>query len=308
MKKLILIILALCITAGAYAGGYIAQSGAFADIGLARPSGIGNCFVAVADDASTVFYNPAGIPTSMYRDITFMYGKQKMLVPYNFFSIIVPLGKLRGVGFGVAVSGDKLYEEKQFILSYAENLDRFLMIIEGFNVGVSAKLQFAGFGNNTENEDFEKVKGSAGGFGLDIGALWAVNSNIQAGVVFRNAFSFIGWNTDFDGETSTYAEGTPLSSTVALRYKITDFMATAELEDIDLFRIGLEKTIFNYVDLRCGMSQTLDLEQYKEYFLGLGVGRFEFGRQKEFSTAIDFSWGFERLANTWKIQTSFRFK
>jgi hypothetical protein len=95
---------------------------------------------------------------------------------------------------------------------------------------------------------------------------------------------------------------------VGLRYKITDFLATAELEDIDTFKLGLEKTVFNYLDLRCGVSQTLDIEQYKEYFLGMGLGRFEFGRTKEFSTAIDFSWAFERLANTWKIQTSFRFK
>jgi hypothetical protein len=72
------------------------------------------------------------------------------------------------VGLGVEVSGDALYNETSVTLSYAENIDRFLMIIEGFNVGLSAKLQFAGFGNNKENEDDDKVKGARAGLDLTL--------------------------------------------------------------------------------------------------------------------------------------------
>ena len=62
MKKIVLIISMITIfPLGLFAAAGKGVPGAFADIGLSRPSSMGGAFTAVADDENVLFYNPAGL-------------------------------------------------------------------------------------------------------------------------------------------------------------------------------------------------------------------------------------------------------
>ncbi len=295
---LTIIILALC---GSVFG---LQPSAFVDIGGgARPSALGDAFVAVADDANSVFYNPAGMATSKYNDVAFMYGNVKSLVPYNYIAGIYNFEGQRAAGFGLIVSGDALEDEKTFILSYDEKLDWLLRVVKNMYIGVNLKLQAAGFGSDTTGGP-DRMQGNAFGAGFDLGLLWHVNEQVQVGAMIKNAFSDVRWNTQF----TDYEEGVPLTSDFGVSYRIPFFLISSDITDLDMLHIGVEKNIFTYIDLRVGYTQTLDVASTKQYMTGIGIGHFQFGRNKEFSTDFDVAYLFEQLDNTLKIQMSFKFK
>lgn len=284
----------------------IIDPASFVDIGLSRPSAMGGAFTAVADDVNAIFYNPAGIYQSEYKDITFMYTKQKNLIPYNYAGFIYPFDKYRGAGIGLIISGDDYLDEKTILLSYCENFEWLLKILK-ISAGLNLKLYFAGFGNNKATTE-EKVTGGAWGIGVDSGFLWAITDNVQIGLFLRDSFSYINWTSKYVDKEHSYNEGVPLTSSFGIRYKIKEFIASCDISNLNKLKLGLEKTIFNYIDLRAGFTQTLDIESYKEYTLGLGIGHFEFGSKREFSSSLDIAYLFERLASTLKIQTNFKFK
>jgi len=304
MKRLIVIILMILAAFPVFAEPNGAPA-VFINIGSARASSLGGAYAAVADDADAVFYNPAGIANSQYKDITFMYTKQKGLVPYNYFATVYPINKSRGVGFGMAIDGDQALMEQTYILSYCENFDWLQSFITGFNAGISFKMQFANFGLNT-SADPDKVGGSAWGVGMDLGLMWTVTKELQVGFMMRDLLSFMKWDTLHNPES--YNQGVPMTTSAGFKLGSKEAFLTAEVTDIDTLRIGVEANLYTYVDVRAGYTQTLDFEAYKQYMLGLGIGHFEFGMKRELSMNIDAAYLFERLDNTLKIQTSFKFR
>lgn len=309
MKKSIgLIIIMILISNFIYSADpvYNGIPGVFADIGLSRPSAMAGAYVAVADDASGLFYNPAGLATSEYKDITFMYVKQKFLVPYNYFAFIWPFEKQRAAGFGMIISGDPVLLEQTYLFSYSENLDWLIgHVISGIKVGTNFKLHFVNFGYN-ESSDPDKVGGSAWGIGFDFGLLWELPMSVKFGIMIRDGLSYLKWDTIHNDESTI--EGVPLTSSIGFSYKIKNILVAIALSDLDTLRLGGELTLFNYIDLRAGLTQELTIEAYREYSLGLGIGRFVFGAKNELSMNLDAAFAFERLTNTLKIQTSFKFK
>jgi ABC-type phosphate/phosphonate transport system substrate-binding protein len=100
-----------------------------------RPAGMGEAFVAVADDANTALYNPAGFSTinhiellGMYSDLYAnlnapLYTGQKDGTGYNFISAAVPLGAGIGVcGVSWLQFYSTLYQENTIMLSYGHRL------------------------------------------------------------------------------------------------------------------------------------------------------------------------------------------
>lgn len=66
----------------------------FLDIGAgARPRALGNAFVAIADDANAVFWNPSGITTLERIEITGMHSSLFFGTKYDYVSVAFPFGK-----------------------------------------------------------------------------------------------------------------------------------------------------------------------------------------------------------------------
>jgi hypothetical protein len=141
---------------------------------------------------------------------------------------------------------------------------------------------------------------------MDFGLMWTVLPNVQVGFMMRDGLSYIKWDTLHNPESVN--EGAPMTTSAGFKYFTKDILLTAEVSDIDTLKIGVEANVYTYVDLRAGYSQTLDFEAYKEFMLGIGIGHFEFGAKREFSMNFDAAYLFERMDNTLKIQTSFKFR
>ncbi|MBN3032657.1 MAG: S-layer homology domain-containing protein [Candidatus Saganbacteria bacterium] len=183
------------------------------EIGVgARPLGLGKAYTAVADDASALFTNPAGLALSNSLDIISMSGA--MLGDVNYFLLgaadITPVGRF---GFGyvnasvgsipltsLVGSGPSLeavqysssdYGSSQFIFSYGSRLSRFLKngAADNIGLGVSLKLFSQGFtggaapptgGANPLND------ASGSGMDADFGLLWQYNDWTSFGLVCQN--------------------------------------------------------------------------------------------------------------------------
>ena len=143
---------------------------------------------------------------------------------------------------------------------------------------------------------------------MDFGVLYPLSPEIQVGAFVQDALSALWWNSNMDGTANAYMQGVGLTTDMGVRYKIKDFIAAMTVSDLDTIKFGIEKNIFDYIDIRGGYTQTLDYESYKEYMVGLGIGHFVFGQRKEFSMNLDIAYLFQRLDNTLEISWSLKFK
>jgi len=70
----------------------------------ARPVAMGGAFVAVADDANTTYWNPAGLAQIQEREITAMHNEWLEDIRYEFLGYAQPIkSEGRAQGFGVSV-------------------------------------------------------------------------------------------------------------------------------------------------------------------------------------------------------------
>ncbi|GEM_PF-793675 len=120
-----------------------------------RPSGMGGAFTAVADDANSSLYNPAGLARMESREFMFTYSKPYMgldlkagtngstTLGMNSLSLVTPIAAQRwgAVGFSWASFGASgLYSENTYVLSYSRSLHDLLWpskefgLYTGFNI------------------------------------------------------------------------------------------------------------------------------------------------------------------------------
>ncbi|MFQ5708579.1 MAG: hypothetical protein ACE5HO_14075 [bacterium] len=96
-KILLLSLILLAIVCPAYPGKF---AGSFLEIGVgARPLGMGGAYVAVANDGTAFYWNPAGLALVEKPEITFMYST-------NFGGITDPLANYNHAGFALPLPGD----------------------------------------------------------------------------------------------------------------------------------------------------------------------------------------------------------
>jgi len=103
----------------------VSAFGAFPDIGLgARPMGMGGAFVALADDANGLFWNPAGLSQIKRAEFSSMYLRPYGLenVSSQLISGTVSLPFDSGIGFGLIRTGETdLYMEQSLILGFGQD-------------------------------------------------------------------------------------------------------------------------------------------------------------------------------------------
>jgi len=101
----ILLLLALLLLPGVlYGQAKVATAGAqFLEIGVsARAVGMGEAFIAIADDATAMYYNPAGLTQIFDREVIFTHIDYAADMSYEFGGIVLPMWSLGGVvGVGV---------------------------------------------------------------------------------------------------------------------------------------------------------------------------------------------------------------
>ncbi|MEW6097356.1 MAG: PorV/PorQ family protein [bacterium] len=152
----------------------------------ARPIGMGETFVAIADDINALYWNPAGIAEVKNRQATFMYADWLEEITYNYLAYIHPqqiMGGIMGGGLTLLDSGsiDRTIDQKGKIGDYdakdiALTISYAKKLTENCNLGASLKyIQM--------KIDNEKSTGIA----LDIGCLYKPTvENLTIGATIQN--------------------------------------------------------------------------------------------------------------------------
>lgn len=158
-KSLILIvgIAFLLIPQLTWAQAKVGTAGAqFLELGVsARAIGMGEAFLAISDDASAIYYNPAGLTQITEREATFTHVSYLANINYEFAGLAYPTAKFGGVwgmGFQMLNAGDmdfthyqssednwstgQTFTAKAYVLSlgYARSLT------DRFSIGATMKL------------------------------------------------------------------------------------------------------------------------------------------------------------------------
>ncbi len=134
---------------GFFYGPWSAQAYFQTNVSGVRPAGMGESFVAVADDANTVLFNPAGFAriedmqiVGMYSDLfsganARLYTGQYDRLGYHFISLAVPVLHTHSA-FGLAWTqfNSTFYKENAFTLSYA----RRIWPAYGLDLGINLKV------------------------------------------------------------------------------------------------------------------------------------------------------------------------
>ena len=183
MKRLLLVgVILLFLPTLVYGQAKVGTAGAqFLEIGVsARAVGMGEAFLAISDDASALYYNPAGLVQLNQLELIAAYIDYPAGINYGFFGLAYPsnnLGGVWGVSFSALSTGDipwttyydpmgdmaSEYSSNQtFVASeYALGLSYGASLTDRFSVGLTFKFI---------NESYESE--TATGWAMDVGTLY----------------------------------------------------------------------------------------------------------------------------------------
>jgi len=154
-KIVLLLMFMLLLSPGLlYGQAKVATAGAqFLEIGVsARAVGMGEAFISIADDASAIYYNPAGLTQLYEKQFMFTHIDYAADMNYEFGAFVLPVWSIGGVlGFGAYMLDAGTIDETTY--EYAEGTGRTFgakeyalsasyarSLTDHFSVGLTLKL------------------------------------------------------------------------------------------------------------------------------------------------------------------------
>jgi len=232
----------------------------------ARPLALGEAYVALADDISAIYWNPAGLVQLTRQEVGFTYNKWFEDIGYNFLGYSYPLNKsilalsvyyLGGGNIeGSDGGGNPTSEFSMYDLAFAFSYSRKL--ISGLSAGLNFKFI---------TEKLEDETGNA--FAFDFGALYKTGiQNLDLGLNVQN----IGTRIKFIKESASL----PLSLKFGLAYRLfpgNPLTLTIDVNKLSnksgYFCLGAECWITDYLALRIGSKFDPDVRDRIRFGLGL---------------------------------------
>ena len=293
---------------------------AFVDVGMgARPAGMGGAYSGLADDINALTWNPAGLINLTEKEAQFTNAKIFGLITYNTLSFGMPL-KInetpQAAGLSLLYSGDESYREMTVTAGYARK-------VGPVSIGANLKYRYASFGKNTLEtgvftpEEYQEgllnqVRGSANGLGFDLGVLYQFNEKIRMGLMLRDIYSPVSWNSESDSKLAQgkYTETVPFETIVGTSYKVFDELTiTADLQpaltkDVsNMIRGGAELKVFKFLFVRAGLQNMINDQNDERFVFGVGLN---IGVKKS-TIHFDYTYLLEQLANSNRLTISFSF-
>jgi hypothetical protein len=298
----------------------------------ARATAMGSAFVAVADDQSALYWNPAGIAT-INTGVMFDHTTWFADIGYNFLGGSVNLGSLGTIGVSLTTSsvGDipvttvaapEGTGDVYSVSSVALGIGYALRLTESFSIGFTPKFIY------------ERIwKTSASAFAFDIGAKYATPfKGITLGMSISNfgqKMHMTGQNTvvlyDADpmssgnngripAELSTDQWALPVTFRLGVAYQalhseqhglVIAVDALHPSDDYESVNVGGEYTFMDFVSFRGGYKAIGLKETEESYTLGIGVHQRLMGNV---ALIADYCYAaFGRLGNIQKVTLGMTF-
>lgn len=278
---------------GKYAGEFMA-------IGVGgRALGMGGAFVAVANDITTAYYNPAGLANLNYPQISLMHAEQfGNLVNYDYGAVAIPYGTDMSFGISVMRLGiDGIPDTRKALIDGAtgqlindiRNPNARLdvsRITEFSNQDWAFYLTFAKrhsenfyYGANVKIIRRDIAEFGATGVGFDVGAFYMPMENLFLGANIQDVTTtLIAWNTGRNELVSPtakigaayawYVLGGRITPAVDfdLRFENRRFASNFNIGPVSFdMHAGLEYTFKDLFSIRGGYNDV------KQFTVGAGV-------------------------------------
>ena len=238
-----------------------------------RSLGLGNSFVAVADNADAVFANPAGLGQLRRRQVTYTDGGIDKLngieLGWYMASLGMPLSEKLGLGLGYErLSSPHSSENGAFVsLSY--------QAVKRLYVGVSAKYLFSTF---SPIPAAEYEGGTATASWIDVGLLWqSPFPGAQMGLLLKNVYQSSGRKADVLDREVHIGAGYRVGTQALLSVQYVQHRGTERYRGRRGWMIGGEYHVLKELVLRAGREHQFDGEfgldgRKDRAWLSMGLG------------------------------------
>ena len=213
-----------------------------------RPLSMGGAFIAVADDANAITWNPAGLPGLRRSEFTSTYANLYNLgITQSYMGFVKPFSDRVALGFDWSSVG---YDDNE--LAYSENKLNFA-------VGVQPNKLFS-FGLNLKYlmRDMlldEASDGKSSGIGYDAGLLIQPLKNLKMGL---GLYDLGGTSVSYKDKTTETILGQAFKLGISYM-PINGLTIAGDLGD--RFHLGAEYIIASRVSLRAGVQQDMSGEE-----------------------------------------------
>lgn len=236
----------------------------------ARPLGMGSAFVAISDDATAIYWNPAGLARLSHREIQIQHAEQfGGTVNHDVFTLAGQTS-VGGIGIGLLRLGvDKIPlttlenpsrnpspDNRPIITEFVGTSDYNLyfsyghLIRSNFSIGASLKLIWR-----------KLIVGNGSGYGIDFGLLYTPGRGFFVGLVGRDLtptkISYDSGATDQIPPSLMFGMAYHYSLK-AINSRLTLSISTnigeekSTIEDLEEIQIGLEYKFKNLLAFRAG--------------------------------------------------------
>ncbi|MCS7228363.1 MAG: hypothetical protein NZ839_05310 [Endomicrobia bacterium] len=246
------------------------------DVGVAaRPLGMGCAFTAISDDASSVFWNPAGIVKVERIELCGNYNLGYLDIKNYFLCLGYSLPFISfGLGIVQRTIDDIEKTNQTDVLGKFSYNDRVVIIVVSKNIFNLISLGIKGKFLSQEIDAFK-----SNGFGIDIGILTLkkLPLPIQVGLNFSDIISLPMKGTSYWDNTQDVEEHLSFKIRAGIKGNLNIFTPSLDLEIVpsesNIFRIyfGLEKQIRNIFTIRAGIKKQ-DLENIYSILDGISFG------------------------------------
>ncbi len=279
----------------------------FEDTGVSpRVIGMGNAFTGLCDDASSIYYNPAGLGFLPRKEFDCSGAKLHLGLDDDsdisnvYMGYVNPVNKIGTFGAGwLNTSLGGLYGENTFLVSFGKRLIKNREMKKTVSFGINLKLLVKSYTKNSDIEDSFNDNGVATGeadpvfneglsrawFSCDMGVLYRLNRYYSVGISI----------SDLNRPDTSFGEVTEGITTVpmkirggfAFRNRTRDFNVVADVfyrnNDLRLLA-GVEKW-FNLKTIAVRGGVGLGSRSYRNLTFGAG---YRFGQLLE----VDYSFIF----------------
>ena len=278
------------------------QPGAFLRYGAgARAFGMGKTFVGVADDASTVYWNPAGLGQIARREVTALYATLYEETNYSFIGYAHPLAGSGTIGAAVISLDSKGFQLRDaFNDEMGEGSLSEMAGIVSFGKALIVKDDQERLSAGASIKVVRQVVDSysAMGYGADMGVLGRIGDHMTLGMSVQN---IIAPKLKLSQATDEY----PLSVTLGMGYRLLDNRLMLALDvNKTMYReytlhVGGEYTLMEMLSFRAGIDETE---------LSCGIGFTYKGYSLDYAFAFHDAWqGHDGLGESHRIGLTKRF-
>ena len=234
----------------------------------ARPLGMGGTFAAIADDASTSYWNAAGMVNVEGVEVSSvkLTSRSELETGYSYVNLVYNMNKNGALGIGwlrQAVKDIKLTDIFGNIVNdQADNADDVVYlayaypVAKGFAVGGTAKLLIGNYPALSGASLDEETSVSYLGYGLDLGvyvdvSAFAEGVNLSFGLNLQDLYTALNWST----EGTSSAGGTDqvdinIKPGVAYRLPVDDFEIILGSDiDLNLLDEGMQNIIHGGLEI-----------------------------------------------------------